>query len=75
MSAWIQLVAWTEERSDRHYKKEPIPTFYFGIDCIRESQKEEGDQEKKEENILMKRANSFISSGPTYSFKSIPFEK
>ncbi len=30
--------------------------------------------EKKEGNTLVQRANSSISSVPTYSFKSIPFE-
>lgn len=42
MSTWKKLVC-HEERSDRaeRPKQEPIPTFKFGIDYIRKSQKEE----------------------------------
>lgn len=63
------------EPNTQRQTEQPIETFYFGIDYIGEATKKREMKEKKLGNIIIKRANSSISSGPTYSFKSIPLEK
>lgn len=61
-----------EERAVREAKQQLILIFYFGTDYNREARKK---WERKQGNVLIKRANGSIFSSPTYSFRSIPFEK